>query len=164
MKKIFNILELLHHKSKGQRTKPMPSSRAFQDTTRTWSETSQFGGSYYYKTNYIPSWIDFFKSTKVFLPCIENPFARRRVLQVATLPKKERAKKDTGYWCVLLIINAMKCSNFSPQNTISLPSRSQVRRSQIGPGLHHQHPQAPSLSPCSTSHQVRKFLGGTPTN
>jgi len=87
------------------------------------------------------------------------------VLQVATLPKKKGKKMDTGYWCVLFIINAMKCSHFPPPNTISLPSRSQVRFSQIGPGL-HQHPQAPSLSltPSSTSHQVRKFLGGTPTN
>ncbi len=55
---------------------------------------------------------------------------------------KKGEKKDTGYWCVLLIIIAMKCSHFPRPNTISLPSRSQVRLSQIGPGLHastHRH-------------------------
>ncbi len=164
--KKFNIQKLLHRKSKGHRTKQMPtSSRAFQDTKNMiWIIPVQCILYLQNKTNYIPSWIDFFKRTKVFLPWIENPFARRTVLQVATLPNKKGKKQDTGYWCVLFIINAMKCSHFPPPNTISLPSRSQVRLSQIRPGLHHQHPQAPSLSPCSTSHQVRKFLGGTPTN
>ncbi len=57
----------------------------------------------------------------MFLPCIEkNPFARRRVLQVATLPKK-KGKKDTGYWCVLLIINAMKCLTFHVQTLFLFP-------------------------------------------
>jgi hypothetical protein len=80
----------------------MPSSsRAFQDTKNMKHPSSV--DLITTKQNKLQSFMDRFlcKGTKVFLPCIENSFARQRVLQVATLPKKKEKK---GRWLLVCII------------------------------------------------------------